>query len=89
MQEELRGNGLSDMQFFLLKHGESRLIEIKEADEKQGEEENQDNAEGENKENQDTAEGERVEQYQDEEPDQGLIDYLVDKMAGEEEPKDE
>lgn len=32
LQKELRENGLSDMQFFLLKHGESRLIEIKEAE---------------------------------------------------------
>ena len=32
LNEELRKQGLSEMQFFLLKHGESRLIEIKEAD---------------------------------------------------------
>jgi len=32
LNDELRKQGLSEMQFFLLKHGESRLIEIKEAD---------------------------------------------------------
>jgi len=32
LNDELRNQGLSEMQFFLLKHGESRLIEIKEAD---------------------------------------------------------
>ena len=32
LNEELRKSGLSEMQFFLLKHGESRLIEIKEAE---------------------------------------------------------
>jgi len=32
LNDELRSQGLSEMQFFLLKHGESRLIEIKEAD---------------------------------------------------------
>jgi len=32
LNEELKKQGLSEMQFFLLKHGESRLVEIKEAD---------------------------------------------------------
>lgn len=32
LNDELRKQNLSEMQFFLLKHGESRLIEIKEAD---------------------------------------------------------
>ncbi|XP_065673755.1 N-acyl-phosphatidylethanolamine-hydrolyzing phospholipase D [Hydra vulgaris] len=32
LNEELKKSGLSEMQFFLLKHGESRLIEIKEAE---------------------------------------------------------
>eukprot|EP00112_Aurelia_sp_Birch-Aquarium-sp1_P017752 Seg4152.2 transcript_id=Seg4152.2/GoldUCD/mRNA.D3Y31 product="N-acyl-phosphatidylethanolamine-hydrolyzing phospholipase D" protein_id=Seg4152.2/GoldUCD/D3Y31 len=36
LQEELKKKGLSDMQFFLLKHGESRLTEIKELNKKQG-----------------------------------------------------
>jgi len=32
LNEEIKKQGLSEMQFFLLKHGESRLVEIKEAD---------------------------------------------------------
>ena len=41
LNEELRKQGLSEMQFFLLKHGESRLIEIKEADKDGETEENE------------------------------------------------
>lgn len=36
LNEELKKQGLSEMQFFLLKHGESRLVEIKEADKDNG-----------------------------------------------------
>jgi len=43
LNDELRKRGLSEMQFFLLKHGESRLIEIKEADKENEEEEQKDN----------------------------------------------
>jgi len=42
LNEELRKQGLSEMQFFLLKHGESRLIEIKEADKEGGNENEED-----------------------------------------------
>ena len=75
LQEELRKNGLSEMQFFLLKHGESRLIEIKEADEKKDEDEDEDEPD--------------QQEPQAEENDQGLIDYLVDKVMGEEEQQQE
>ena len=78
LQEELRKNGLSDMQFFLLKHGESRLIEIKEADDKQDEDEQADDDHHHH-------EHHAGEEQQQTEEDQGLIDYLVDKMTGEEE----
>ncbi|XP_057297051.1 N-acyl-phosphatidylethanolamine-hydrolyzing phospholipase D-like [Hydractinia symbiolongicarpus] len=40
LNDELRKQGLSEMQFFLLKHGESRLIEIKEADKEEEPKEN-------------------------------------------------
>ena len=76
LQEELRKNGLSEMQFFLLKHGESRLIEIKEADEKREEDEEQ-------------AEQQEGGDEQQDNQDQGLIDYLVDKVIGDEENKEE
>jgi len=45
LNEELRKQGLSEMQFFLLKHGESRLIEIKEADNNAGDEAAEDGGE--------------------------------------------
>jgi len=70
LQDELRKNGLSEMQFFLLKHGESRLIEIKEADEKK------DDDDEEQAEEQAAGDGQEADQ------DQGLIDYLVDKVTG-------
>jgi len=41
LNDELRKQGLSEMQFFLLKHGESRLIEIKEADKENEDKENE------------------------------------------------
>ena len=66
------------MQFFLLKHGESRLIEIKEADDKQDEDEQADDDHHHH-------EHHAGEEQQQTEEDQGLIDYLVDKMTGEEE----
>ena len=68
LQDELRKNGLSEMQFFLLKHGESRLIEIKEADEK--------------KDDDDEEQAEEQAAGDGQEADQGLIDYLVDKVTG-------
>ena len=77
LQEELRKSGLSDMQFFLLKHGESRLIEIKEANERQEEQ-------GDGNEEQENQDGNQEQQEQD----QGLIDYLVDKIAGDDEQQD-
>ena len=72
LQDELRKNGLSEMQFFLLKHGESRLIEIKEADEKKDDDD--ENLADEEADEQAAGDGQ--------EADQGLIDYLVDKVAG-------
>jgi len=42
LNEELRKQNLSEMQFFLLKHGESRLIEIKEADNNAGDDAGED-----------------------------------------------
>ena len=65
------------MQFFLLKHGESRLIEIKEANERQEEQ-------GDGNEEQENQDGNQEQQEQD----QGLIDYLVDKIAGDDEQQD-
>lgn len=41
LNEELRNQNLSEMQFFLLKHGESRLIEIKESSHADGSDEAQ------------------------------------------------
>ena len=35
LSDELKKHGISEMQFFLLKHGESRLIEIKEANDEE------------------------------------------------------
>ena len=88
LQEELRKNGLSDMQFFLLKHGESRLIEIKEADTKEEEQADEDHEH-----HHEHAEADHEHhghhEHQEQEADQGLIDYLVDKMAGGDEQQEE
>ena len=75
LQEELRKEGLSDMQFFLLKQGESRLIEIKEADKKDDEEQ--------------AGEDESKTSDQEKE-DKGFLEQLVDQFVGDEsKPEDE
>eukprot|EP00112_Aurelia_sp_Birch-Aquarium-sp1_P002931 Seg1327.4 transcript_id=Seg1327.4/GoldUCD/mRNA.D3Y31 product="N-acyl-phosphatidylethanolamine-hydrolyzing phospholipase D" protein_id=Seg1327.4/GoldUCD/D3Y31 len=95
LQEELRKDGLSDMQFFLLKHGESRLIEIKEANEKREDHDHHhEHAEGHgdvhhhDHGNEEHHEHHHDDHAHDEEQDQGLIDYLVDKLADDEEHHD-
>ncbi len=72
------------MQFFLLKHGESRLIEIKEADK----EEEQDSDHNEEQVNGDVQQEEQEPEKAPEEEQQGLFDYIVDKVnEAIEEPK--
>lgn len=79
LNDELRKQNLSEMQFFLLKHGESRLIEIKEANKEEDAPPVDDNIE-------DAACNE--EKKLDEE-DKNILDQLVDEFQGEESKEEE
>lgn len=74
LNDELRKQGLSEMQFFLLKHGESRLIEIKEA----GKEE-----EGEGEQKEEVPNG-HCQEEKKEDVDSDVLQQLVDQLTTDE-----
>lgn len=83
LNDELRKQGVSEMQFFLLKHGESRLIEIKEAEKQEDAAEQNGNVD-------DNIEDDKcAEQKKADEDDASILQQLVDNLAEETQPEAE
>jgi len=83
LNDELRKQGVSEMQFFLLKHGESRLIEIKEAEKQEDAPEQNGNVD-------DNIEDDKcAEQKKADEDDASILQQLVDNLAEETQPEAE
>lgn len=101
LNDELRKQGLSEMQFFLLKHGESRLIEIKEADkddepkenghvQENGVQENGDSHEHDHEHHHDEhhhIDDEEKVEAQQKEDDSNLLNELIDNFVDETKPE--
>jgi len=89
LNEELSKQKLSEMQFFLLKHGESRLIEIKEADKEDDEPPQENGVPPVVPPVDDTIEGEVCGEEKKDDDDSDVLQQLVDNFTMDEEKKSE